>query len=69
MINLKTITKAITHGGKFHTDDVLSTVLIKMLNPNIVIERVNEYVGDDLDENVRILNIETFGDRFEVYFK
>ena len=24
---------------------------------------------DDLDENVRILNIETFGDRFEVYFK
>lgn len=57
MINLKTITKAITHGGKFHTDDVLSTVLIKMLNPNIVIERVNEYVGDDSDENVIVYDI------------
>ena len=57
MINLKTITKAITHGGKFHTDDVLSTVLIKMLNPNIVIERVNEYEGDDSDENVIVYDI------------
>lgn len=57
MKKIQKVTKAITHGGKFHTDDVLSTVLIKMLNPNIIVERVNEYVGDDSDENVIVYDI------------
>ena len=31
--------KAFTHGGTFHSDDVFSAALLKMLNQNIVIER------------------------------
>ena len=32
--------EAITHNGRFHTDDVFSAALLKILNPNIVIKRL-----------------------------
>lgn len=34
--------KGFTHTGIFHTDDVMSTALIKLLNPHIAIKRVSE---------------------------
>ena len=34
--------KALTHGGKFHADDVFSAALLTYLNPNITIERSYE---------------------------
>jgi uncharacterized UPF0160 family protein len=37
-----------THGGVFHADDVFSTALLKILNPNIVIQRGNK-VPDNFD--------------------
>ena len=37
MKDLLKVKKGITHAGKFHTDDVLSTVLIQEFNPNIEI--------------------------------
>ena len=33
--------EAITHNGRFHTDDVFSAALLKILNPQINIERKN----------------------------
>lgn len=39
---------AITHGGKFHADDVFSTALLKILNPEIKIIRAFE-VPQDFD--------------------
>lgn len=35
------IEKGFTHGGGFHADDVFSSALLRMLNPNIVILRGN----------------------------
>ncbi|MFV0364727.1 MAG: MYG1 family protein [Suipraeoptans sp.] len=32
--------EAITHNGRFHTDDVFSAALLKILNPNIIIKRL-----------------------------
>ncbi|MDO5559527.1 MAG: MYG1 family protein [Oscillospiraceae bacterium] len=40
--------KACTHSGRFHADDVFSTALVRYLNPNIQIIRVND-VPDDFD--------------------
>lgn len=40
------IEKGFTHGGKFHADDVFSTALLKIINPNIKIER-----GFEVPEN------------------
>ena len=31
--------KGFTHGGKFHSDDVFATAFLKIINPDIVIER------------------------------
>lgn len=50
MKDIQKIKKGITHAGRFHTDDVLSTVLLLELNPNIEIERVSEYIADDSNE-------------------
>ncbi len=36
---LKVPNKAFTHGGRFHADDVFSAALLKIVNPEIVIER------------------------------
>lgn len=33
--------EAITHNGRFHADDVFSAALLKILNPQINIERKN----------------------------
>ena len=37
---------AITHGGKFHADDVFSAALLKIINPNIKITRAFEIPKD-----------------------
>ena len=34
-----TYTKGFTHGAMFHADDVFSTAFLRMLNPDIIIER------------------------------
>ena len=31
---------AFTHSGKFHADDVFSTALLQIINPNITVTRV-----------------------------
>lgn len=36
------INEALTHGGKFHADDVFSTALLKLINPEFKITRVFE---------------------------
>ncbi|MGN0514445.1 MAG: MYG1 family protein [Lachnospiraceae bacterium] len=36
------IEKAFTHAGKFHADDVFSTALLRIMNPDIIIERGNQ---------------------------
>lgn len=38
--------KGFTHGGKFHSDDVFATAFLRILNPDIVIER-----GFEVPEN------------------
>lgn len=45
LLNVK---RAVTHMGKFHADDVFSTALIKMINPEIEVSRV-AYVPDGFD--------------------
>ena len=45
---MKINNSAITHGGKFHADDVFSTALIKKVNPGINIVRTFE-IPDDFD--------------------
>ncbi|MBO8433766.1 MAG: MYG1 family protein [Tyzzerella sp.] len=42
------VEKAFTHGGKFHADDVFSSALLKILYPDIKIERGFE-VPEDFD--------------------
>lgn len=37
-----TVKRALTHGGKFHADDVFSAALLKIVNPNIEIIRAFE---------------------------
>lgn len=37
---------AITHGGKFHADDVFSAALLKIINPNLKITRAFEIPKD-----------------------
>lgn len=44
----ETISKAFTHGGKFHADDVFSAALLRYLFPDIVIQRGFE-VPEDFD--------------------
>lgn len=38
---MKIPNEAITHNGRFHTDDVFSAALLKILNPQINIVRKN----------------------------
>lgn len=44
----ETNAKALTHGGKFHADDVFSSALLLYLNPEITITRANA-VPDDFE--------------------
>lgn len=46
--NLQIPGKGFTHAGKFHSDDVFSTALLRILNPKIEIERGFE-VPEDFD--------------------
>ena len=48
MLDVKNIKKALTHAGVFHADDVFSAALLKIVNPDIVIER-SFIVPDDYD--------------------
>lgn len=52
MKDLKQLKKGITHGGKFHTDDVISTAFIKYFNPKLEIVRVQEYEGEPKDDEI-----------------
>lgn len=44
-IDITKIEKGITHAGKFHSDDVFSTALLRHLNPNIEFMRVTKVLG------------------------
>ncbi len=46
MIDIKTVKHAFTHGGIFHADDVFSTALLLILNPEIEVTRGNEVPKD-----------------------
>lgn len=48
VIDVLNIKVALTHGGKFHADDVFSSAFLKIINPNIKIMRSN-FVPDDFD--------------------
>lgn len=57
MKNLLKVKTGIIHSGRFHLDDVLSTVLITELNPNINIIRVGQYEADDNNESEIVFDI------------
>ena len=50
MKDLRIIKTGITHGGKFHTDDVISTAFIKYFSPEMNVVRVQEYEGDEKED-------------------
>lgn len=58
MKNIFSLTRAYTHGGVFHADDVFSTAFLKMLNPGIKVVRTNK-VTDEMsaDEYAIIFDI------------
>ena len=43
---MKIYSKGITHGGKFHADDVFSTAMLRLGNPEFTVKRVFEVPGD-----------------------
>lgn len=53
---MRNYTKAYTHAGVFHADDVFSTALVQILCPGIKVERVIK-VPDDLDEETIVYDI------------
>lgn len=59
MIDIKKVKFGYTHAGKFHADDVFSTALLKILNPDIKIERVYKIggIGGPVDEDTIIYDI------------
>lgn len=57
MLNINHIKRAVTHSGKFHTDDVMSTVFIRQLNPNIQIVRKDEVDDSDMTYDVLCYDI------------
>lgn len=56
--------KAFTHGGIFHADDVFSSALLRILNPNIVIER-----GDKAPERYEGLVFDIGGGKYDHHQK
>ena len=46
MVDLDKVTDIYTHGGVFHTDDVMSTVLLKELKSDAKVHRVFEVPGN-----------------------
>ena len=57
MISLDKVTDIYTHGGMFHTDDVMSTVLLKELKPNVKVHRVFEVPGKARCSNALVYDI------------
>lgn len=55
-VSIKEIKKALTHGGCFHADDVMSTAFLRILNPEISVERVFR-VPEELPEDVLVFDI------------
>jgi len=43
---LQTVNHVYTHSGKFHADDVFSFALLRILNPDIQVHRVNEVLPE-----------------------
>lgn len=54
---LKQYTEAYTHSGKFHADDVFSTALIRLWNPDITVHRVHEVPADLNPETALVYDI------------
>ena len=52
MNDLKTKKIAITHSGRFHMDDVLSTAFIMYFNPKISIKRTKSYAGNPKKDEI-----------------
>ena len=52
MNDLKTKKIAITHSGRFHMDDVLSTAFIMYFNPEISIQRTKSYHVSPKEEEI-----------------
>jgi len=52
MSNQNRPTNAITHTGIFHADEVFATAFLNIVNPNIVIERMNKIPNDIADHFV-----------------
>ena len=47
-LNDVTVNKIIVHGGVFHADDVLCCAMARLINPDVVIERCNNPVPEDV---------------------
>lgn len=45
--DVKKMKAALTHAGKFHSDDVFGAAFLKMINPDIKIVRSNDYINFD----------------------
>lgn len=54
--SLKDYNRAITHAGVFHGDDVMATAFIKMINPDLKVERAAQ-VPENLPEKVLVFDI------------
>ena len=50
MKDLFKVKRIITHAGRFHTDDVMSTVFLLTMKPDLEVIRIDEYEADDFDE-------------------
>lgn len=50
-------TKALTHGGVFHADDVFSAALLTLLNPDIEIKRVIKVDPQSIEDDTIVFDI------------
>lgn len=56
MKTVKDFKKAITHGGIFHADDVMATAFLRILNPEIEVERTFR-IPEELPEDTIVYDI------------
>ena len=52
MKDLEKIKTCITHSGRFHADDVISTAFIKTFNPTVKVQRVPEFKRECAEEEL-----------------
>lgn len=57
MKDLFKVKRIVTHAGRFHTDDVMSTVFLLNINPKLEIIRIDEYETDDFNEEELVFDI------------